>query len=298
MKRFISILLSVLLMIITTATVFAESSDSELYIEEIYSSLETAKQYVLNCAKNYKEYFIYNDGIIGDSGYPQWSDKSKDNYCTIYDNVELTINDCKTIEEVISLEKLLEKAVDEMCVESGELEWILNYMKKDYESENYYDEDTSTEIKNIYECAQAAYTSGDEEQMHISYIYMRNLLNKLCLYNQVAGDVNQDGKLNIDDISLMQKNLAGIVKFNNSQNYLSCFHNNSTVDLVTNWQKELSNINNRYIKLINSEIIKLSNTIDFDINKRYQQFNMDTEHVNYLFFDEVHKYRWDPWWIN
>lgn len=292
MKRFISILLSVLLMIITTATVFAESNTDDSNNEKTYLSLSEAKNDVLSLVNAYRLHFIYYDKMVP-LEVPIWSNSSQSNLKNVLNTVEETIPDCKTIDECVEQRKLIEDAVDILYIDVSELKWMIDYLKKDYESSGYYDADTTAEIKAVYERAQANYNSGNEREMHISYFELRNLLDKLCLYNLVAGDVNKDGILNVDDITLMQKNFAGLTKFNSSQNFLSTINEHSNIDVVTSWQKELSGMLSKSKKdRINEEINTLSNSEFLNPDEKYFAFTPFTEQDNYIYWDDCYY----PWW--
>lgn len=108
------------------------------------------------------------------------------------------------------------------------------------------------------------------------------MLNKLCLYNQLPGDVNNDGKLSIDDVTLMQKNLAGLTQFNSSLNYIAGLTKISNIDIITAWQKDIANLSSKSAT-INEEVDKLVNLESIDFNRKYRVFNYHTENDNYMF---------------
>lgn len=292
MKKIISILLSVLLVMITTVTVFAENNTVDSNDGNTYLSLSEAKNDVLNLVNAYRLHFIYYDKMVP-LEVPMQSISSQNNLSNLLNTVEKIIPDCKTIDECIEKRKLIEDAVDTLYIDSSELKWIIDYLKKDYESTGYYDVNTTAEIKAVYEQAQANYNSGNEREMHISYFELRNLLDKLCLYNLVAGDVNKDGIFNVDDITLMQKNFAGLTKFNSSQNFLSTINEHSNIDVVTSWQKELAGILSKSKKdRINEEINTLSNSEFLNPDEKYFAFTPYTEQDNYIYWDDCYY----PWW--
>lgn len=169
MKKILSILLAAMLMSITTVTVFAEETNTDNTEEVIYSSLEEAKKDVLSCAFEYEEYFLKYSFLFS-FDIPLWSEKSSENLEDTLKYVNDAVYDCDTIEKVVELKNLLNKAEFDMCISFGELEWMLDYIKKDYKSNGYYDEETTAEIKTIYEQAQSDYNSGDEKLIHKSYV--------------------------------------------------------------------------------------------------------------------------------
>lgn len=64
MKKIISILLSVLLVMITTVTVFAENNTVDSNDGNTYLSLSEAKNDVLNLVNAYRLHFIYYDKMV------------------------------------------------------------------------------------------------------------------------------------------------------------------------------------------------------------------------------------------
>lgn len=283
MKKILSVLLAVLIMGIATVTAFAESTNDDSNNEETYSSLDEIKIEISGNLFKYDEYF-FKYTLLFSMDIPSWSSKSKNNLKTTMEYVDSLYYNCQTVEEAVKLKEQVDKAVEDMCVSPGELRWMIEYLKKDYESEGYYDKVTTAKIKENYEQAQSAYASGDEKQIHISYISLRNLLNELCLYNQIPGDANNDGKLTIDDVTLMQKNLAGLTNFNSSQNYLTYITPNN-IDIVTSWQKEIVGIADYYLTgTLNKEFDKLNSMDIIDSNIRYEEFNYHTENDNYMYY--------------
>lgn len=275
MKRILSFLLAVLMISIATVTVFANDG-----------SLDDDGD--VSCKIGpYREYFIYYMGIIPIQ-FPIWSNSSSDKLEKILDYAEEKLSDKYiTYEEMKSLDDMVENAVDNMCIDSSELGWMLEYMKKDYESTGYYDETTTAEIKRIYEQAQSDYASGDEKLIHLSYVSLRNLFNNLCLYNQIPGDVNNDGILTIDDVTLMQKNFADLTQFNSSQNYVAYITKLSNIDTVTDWQIHIADMASYSINDKFKEDYENTSKIGvIDSKNKYQVFNPTTEMDNYLFFTD------------
>lgn len=277
MKKFISILLAILMVCITMVTAFAADDDSH---EELIT-----ENYIQSSIKYYREYFIYYMGMMGYNPLPKWSESSSQNMQTVFGFVEEKLNENNiSQDELNSLNDMVETAVDCMCIDSSELKWMLDYMEKDYNSTDYYDEATTAELKKIYEQALSAYNSGDENQIHISYVEMRNELNKLCLYNTIPGDIDRNGKLDIDDVTLMQKDLACITDFNSSQNFISDYFLNSDINRVTRWQMVLSdNFEDTGTKSVDSKIKKLSEVEILDADEKFQLFNLTTEQINEMY---------------
>lgn len=80
---------------------------------------------------------------------------------------------------------------------------------------------------------------------------LRNEFNTLCLYNNVAGDVNNDGTFNIKDVTFMQEVIAKYTTLTTSQNFITDMCQFSSIKDVTNWQMELARYNNNKSRVVN-----------------------------------------------
>ena len=232
MKKFkivISIILVMMLAITSSVTAFA-TTDEEL---------RKAKDQVRYNANDAEMEFVFYFQIDGIS-VPVWSAESTENMENAVDTIRNEIDACETIEEVNAYQAMLDDAIDKMYVSSSELQWMIDYMEKDYNNyDNYYDEETYAELKTIYENAQKALESGVDLEIHNAYIDMRNELNKLCAYNSVYLDVDNDGEFTIKDCTLMQMQIAKYVDLTSSQRYVASIYENERITNVTQALMEL-----------------------------------------------------------
>ena len=225
MKKFkivISIILVMMLAITSSVTAFATDVD-----------LENEKQAIIKKA-NYAELLYIYDLYITPVTIPSWSPATSDNLINVVDRINKEVPMCETLEEVKSYQVLLDEAIDNLSVSSWNLQWMINYMEKDYKNEtNCYDEETYAELKTIYENAQKALDSGVDKDIHNAYVEMRNELNKLCEYNSVYLDVDNDGVFSIKDCTLMQMQIAGLVELTSSQRYIAIMYKDTSIADVT-----------------------------------------------------------------
>ncbi len=225
MKRLkIAVALILVLMLAMTSSVTAFAVDTDL---------ENQKQAVIANANDAKLVYI-NHMYVTPVQIPSWSPASRQNLIDVVDIIVKEVPYCETIEEVNNYQTLLDEAIDNLSVASWNLQWMINYMEKDYKNEtNYYDEETYAELKTIYENAQKALESGVDKDIHYAYVEMRNELNKLCAYNTVSLDVDNDGVFSIKDCTLMQMQISGLVELTSSQRYVAIMYKNASISDVT-----------------------------------------------------------------
>ena len=224
----ISIILVMMLAITTSVTAFATDVN-----------LDNEKWAMEQKVKDVEDYYVkhmYFDPLK----IPEWSAASKQNLVDVIAKARAEIPYCETLEEINSYQVLLDEAVAGLCISARELQWMINYMRKDYNnSTNYYDEETYAELKTIYENAQKVLESGVEVDIHNAYIDMRNELNKLCAYNSVFLDVDNDGVFSIKDCTLMQMYIAKMVELTSSQRYVGLLYHDANIQDVTDAQQML-----------------------------------------------------------
>lgn len=281
MKKFkivISIILVMMLVITSSVTAFATTDED----------LRKAKDQVrYNADQAYSLYIQYHEVVP--VGVPIWSDESTENMKNVVETIRNEIDACETIEEVNAYQTMLDEAIEKMCISSSELKWMIDYMEKDYNNfDNYYDEETYAELKTIYENAQKALESGVDLEIHNAYIDMRNELNKLCAYNSVYLDVDNDGIFSIKDCTLMQMQIAELVELTSSQRYVSFMSHSANISDVTNAQMKLVGLHKTpYDPYINTDFVELDPSIrDYFCN------NPDYEGSNVLYHYDRY-----VWWV-
>ena len=278
MKKFkivISIILVMMLAITTSVTAFA-TTDEELSRAKI--NLNS------NVRRVEMEFIFYNSLYTIQPDVPIWSDESTENMKTVIEIIRNESYACETIEEVNAYQAMLDEATEKMCISSSELQWMIDYMEKDYNNfDNYYDEETYAELKTIYENAQKALESGVGVDIHTNYIAMRNELNKLCAYNSVNKDVDNDGEFNIKDCTLMQMQIAKYVELTSSQRYVGSLYENERITNVTQALMELVGLSETpYDPYIKVEFI------DCEPNEKHF---LRLEDSNWMYFFD----RYVPW---
>lgn len=243
-----------MLAITSSVTAFA-TTDEELRIAKINLN---------HNVRNAEQMFItYLAPAVMDPNVPHWSDKSTENMENVIETIRNGLDFCETIEEVNAYQAMLDDAIEKMCISSSNLQWVIDYMEKDYNNfDNYYDEETYAELKTIYENAQKAVESGVDLEIHNAYIDMRNELNKLCAYNSIFLDVYNDGEFGIKDCTLMQMQIAKIIELTSSQRYVGRLYKDANISDVTNAQMMLVGLSEfAYDPYIKTDFVELDPSV-------------------------------------
>lgn len=230
MKKLTSLLLTVIMLFSVFSITAYASTDNIADLKEQLTS------YTNEMELTYIDYFMLTPPCL-----PQYSAESSKRMEDAIKKIRSEIDSYTTEEQINDATALLDSCKAQMYVQAKELKFMLDLMEADYNDTSYYDAETSAEIKSVYEAAKAAYESNVEKDIHISYLKMRDELNKLCLAVKVVGDVNNDGKLSIRDITIMQKYLAGSATLTSAQRFASGFdplHNSITQ--ITEFQKHIN----------------------------------------------------------
>lgn len=233
-----------------------------------------------------ENYYIYPDG-----GYfPIYSEESSERVKNAVEKIESEYSDYTTEEEFNAAHDFLYEVEEQAYFAPSELEWMIDYLAKDYNSVGYYDDETYSEIKTVYDEAKAAYDSQDPQSIHINYVKMFNLLYKICAYTVVAGDVDNSGELNIKDIALMQLELAQLnsQEFTSSQNFVSGLDHTSDITDVANWQLALAKLND-YEKFINAQQTYIDEIAEFEpLTYDIKWVSYDVQNLNpVLYVDRI-----------
>ena len=116
---------------------------------------------------------------------------------------------------------------------------------------------------------------------------MRNELNKLCAYNSVYLDVDNDGEFSIKDCTLMQMQIAELVELTSSQRYVGNLYKDANISDVTNAQMKLVGLHKTpYDPYISTDFVKLEPSVRsyFGTNPGYEQSN------TMYYFDKYNTY--------
>lgn len=194
-------------------------------------------------------YRYYNHIITG--FFPRHSEESEQRIVDVIDGIRAEIDTYTTPEEFQSASDKIDEVEAGLCVDDRYVKELLDYLKRDIDSTGYYDEETMKHLVEVYNSAQTAYDSGNEEAIHKSYMDLMNEFNTLCLYNNVAGDVNNDGTFNIKDVTIMQEVIAKYTTLTTSQNFVADMCHFSSISDVTDWQMELVRYNNNKSRVVN-----------------------------------------------
>lgn len=277
MKKLTSLLLTVIMLFSVFSITAYASTDNIADLKEQLTSYTNEMEFI----------FVYNF-MLTPPWVPQYSAESSKRMEDAIKKIRSEIDSYTTEEQINDATALLDSCKAQMYVQAKELKFMLDLMEADYNDTSYYDAETSAEIKSVYEAAKAAYESNVEKDIHISYLKMRDELNKLCLAVKVVGDVNNDGILSICDMTLMQKYLAGSVTLTSAQRFASGFDvEHNSINQVTEFQKYLNDntLNTNICLYVKNNIKALAD--DYMVfYPDLEYFNPVTEALNHMFMAE------------
>ncbi|MCH5300404.1 MAG: hypothetical protein J1E56_03715 [Ruminococcus sp.] len=237
------------------------------------------------------EYDLYYYLQLTPSSFPHYSETSHQRIKDIVDEIRTEMYSYETPEEFQEASDRLDEVEAGLCIGSYDVKILLDYLKTDVESEGYYDEDTMSELKDVYSSAQTAYDSGDEEAIHSAYMDLRNEFNKLCLYNNVSGDTDGDGIFTVRDITYMQLNIAELVPaLTTSQKFVSNLCHYSTIKDITEWQLDLAGLyDNKQIKAVEFNYKEVEALKKLTPDMRHYRF-IENESENWFYTQEFYVY--------
>ncbi len=278
MKKIISIILAVAMIALSSVTAFA-----------FEPSKVTTKDGLMRKAQHfYDEYYYY--GCMTPVTVPYYSDESSQRVEDIYNEINNNIDSYTTDEYQIMSDKI-DEVESKMTIHKDELKWLLDYVQRDLNSENYYDDETIELLQETYNESMEVYENGNEEEIHCAYIDMRNMFSKLCAFNQVECDVNKDGRFSVLDITYMQMFLAKLIDFNSSQFFVSNMNSHSGIDSVTNWQQELANLKDIYSLKYRTEQLHLETPLKYSDRNSIEiewELNLNFLLSNERFYNPCH----------
>ena len=278
MKKALSIFIALLMIVLSTMTAFATETD-ELITNEQYYEFE---HYIDDC----EEYYIYYYRITPPAN-PTWSNKSTE-------RMKEAVAYAR--ERVITTKSQLDDAyadmqtvINTMCVDIGELEFMIYLFENETNINNYYDEKTWSEFQSLLEKAKLAYESDNEEFIHDTYIEMRNSYNDLCTYNTLKYDFNGDGVFNVLDTSYAHKYLVGLVEFNSSQLLLSEIgskvFSGLTIERITDLQKYMVGL------ATETKNVKLDELVKYEgLSMNTRRIGLTDEQINPLYYQKQWEY--------
>ncbi|MGN0502827.1 MAG: dockerin type I repeat-containing protein [Ruminococcus sp.] len=270
-KKVLSIILVLMLILNLTITVFAEGTKEQITEAQYDDFIDFADA----CY-----YCFVNPESVTPKSYPDWSNSSKERMAdAIAYAKERKIT---TVSELEDAYVDLMEVTSKMYVDKDELKFMYYLFTQESNSEGYYDNETWSEFQKLIVDAKEAYYSENEQLIHHVYIKMRNTFDDICTYNTVYGDFNGDGILNVSDITYAQKYLAESVDFNSSQTMLSYINGEEVSGLsiatVTYMQKYISGTVTEFGNTI------LDNLVDADA--LIEGYNIDPITFEYIFQNE------------
>ena len=149
-----------------------------------------------------------------------------------------------TVEELENMISKLEADVENMCVEKSELDFLISLCESEDNSRNYYSDVVWTEFTNcLADAKNIANSEASEKEIDSAYWNLRFAFNELCASNQLVGDVNGDGLIDVKDVTELSMGIADSIKLTSSQKMVSATTLNTynlSVEDVTQLQMYLA----------------------------------------------------------
>lgn len=131
-----------------------------------------------------------------------------------------------TIANLTAAYKNLEAAYDGLRVRTDVLQELFDVAKNEtndayYYSRRYYPEEMWKSYCGALKQAEKVLAAPDDDAVTGAYFNLRSQFNVLCKSNQMAGDVDNNGRVNVSDVLYLQKYLAKLVPMNSSQKFVA-----------------------------------------------------------------------------
>lgn len=131
----------------------------------------------------------------------------------------------------------------DIVISSDAILCLYEAVKNESNDNGYYSDELWNEFSKNREKVKMSIEEGIKpEDANNLFLDLRDSFNALCLSNQIMGDVNKDGRIDILDATIMQKGLVKKLTLNSSQLLISCnntFPQSFSISNVTEWQKLL-----------------------------------------------------------
>lgn len=268
LKMTLSCILAMVMLAVSSVPAFAVNDDLDSKIFEL----------MLYCDKCQNEYG-FGETEPGDI-YLEYTDTSRNNLINAVEDAENLINSYYdglsiTEEDIQSKYLSILNAEDNLCVSKTELVFLVEFCQLENNDNNYYGNLTWNDFTQALNSSISLLDNqnSSDEEIDDQYWSLLYAYNELCVSNQLAGDFDNNGEVNIIDVTKIQLALADFGTINSSQKYVSATEYSLTITIkdATNIQLYLANLKDT----INSENLNyLTNNIDnkdWKINQLYCQ---------------------------
>lgn len=157
MKKF-----KLLVSLVLTLVVFATSCLSV----SAFGATEVKDNATLNSkVKSFESVYRFYNHIIPRT-FPRYSEESEQRIVDVIEGIRAEIDTYTTPEDFQAASDRIDEVEAGLCVDDRFVKELLDYLKKDIDSTGYYDEETMSHLVEVYNSAQSAYDSGNEEAIH------------------------------------------------------------------------------------------------------------------------------------
>jgi len=155
---------------------------------------------------------------IGPQGNQYWPYAPIEELTRVYNNLEMALDGLKV--DVLPLRELYDTV-------KGEENGTEGYLSR------YYPERMWREFCAARQLAANVLLAPDDDSVTGAYFALRRAYNTLCASNQVTGDVNGSGRVEVADVLYLQKYLAKAVPMNSSQIIVADFVGGNKAGTIT-----------------------------------------------------------------
>ena len=222
LKSILALMIAMVIMCLSVLPAFASDIAKEKLNELRFKIYDVAEEFNMKVDGSYYpvegEVFLnYTDETYNNlnSVLNVASEYIIDNETGIY------FGEIEPIDEMDELMADIDKAYTEMVLEKRELEYLVSYCQSEINN-NYYSDEVWNDFLEELEAAKTTLADKTIVDTRVTDAFwsLFESYNKLCLYNDVLGDVDGNGEITIMDVTSIQRYLAKLTDFNSSQKFV------------------------------------------------------------------------------
>ncbi|MCD8026100.1 MAG: dockerin type I repeat-containing protein [Clostridiales bacterium] len=141
-----------------------------------------------------------------------------------------------TAEEITNAKQAIENCVENLCIEKDELNFLIAVCKKENGTENngYYSDEMWSGYSDLIDKATELLLSdtASDEEINNAYWELVFCFNEMCVSNKLVGDVDNNGTVDVSDVTLVQKAAVGNASLNASQR-MAAANQEGDIDSIT-----------------------------------------------------------------
>lgn len=265
MKKFLSVILTVAMIVGSMSCVTAFATDNG----DVRQELNTLY------LQQYSRFFEAGT-------FNPYTDSSISNVVKACDDVEpLLYDDSATPQQLQTAYDSLKNAVDNLCITDVYAQETYNLAMNEENINNWYTSKDWSAFVEARNDLKSALNTNDDSLVTVQFHSLLKAYNEMTCSYGVVGDIDKNGSVNINDVTLLQKYLAGQVKLCGAQKLLASVNDynyeNVSINSVTAMQKyileKVTIDNGFYSHLISADFY--TDNLNYLINPR--SFGMEND---------------------